>query len=656
LKTTRDYVHIIDAYNQLGSYRAAADLCGTSDKTVKRAVERQQAGGPWSRRARALRRNTDAVTSVIAQRVKDSGGRITAKRLLPAARAAGYQGSARNFRRAVAAAKADWRRTRRSYRPWVPNPGQHLVIDWADAAGGLQMFCAVLAWSRYRFVRFASDESRPTTLALLAECFEELGAVPAVVLSDRMGCLKNGIVANLVVPHPDYLRFAAHFGFRPDFCESQDPESKGVVEHLVGYAKSDLVIPADGWGGRVAEANKAARKWGLEVNEKVHSETMAVPNHRLEDERPLMRTLPSLRPPLCRGELRKVGRLQTVRFASARYSLPRVWVGKKVEVAVVDDEVVVSYDGREIERHPLMAPGEISIKDEHYEVSAGRPLRPIRVKTGTERTFIGLGPVAEAFLRAAAAAGTSRLASELADIVTLELSWGRPQLLEALERALRFRRFKAADVREILAAGPQAPNPVRPGNSLTTLEEFKIQLSSVPQATFDYLAGLEWIRARENCLLIGPAGTGKSHCLLALGHAAVEAGHRVRYFVATDLVETLYRGLADNSVGRLIDGLLRADLILLDELGFAPLDATGGQLLFRFVAAAYERRSLGVASHSPFNEWGRFLPDETSAVSLVDRLLHHAVVVVTAEEIERVAGGRESEEPYQQRPRQPRAY
>ena len=97
-----------------------------------------------------------------------------------------------------------------------------------------------------------------------------------------------------------------------------------------------------------------------------------------------------------------------------------------------------------------------------------------------------------------------------------------------------------------------------------SLDEFKVQLSSVPQATFDYLAGLEWIRARENCLLIGPAGTGKSHCLLALGHAAVEAGHRVRYFVATDLVETLYRGLADNSVGRLIDGLLRADLILLD--------------------------------------------------------------------------------------------
>ena len=119
------------------SYRAAAELCGTSDKTVKMAVERQQAGGPWTRRARALRRNTDAATSLIAQRVKDTDRRITAKRLLAVARAAGYQGSARNFRRAVAVAKAVWRRTRRSYRPWVPNPGQHLVIDWGDAARGL---------------------------------------------------------------------------------------------------------------------------------------------------------------------------------------------------------------------------------------------------------------------------------------------------------------------------------------------------------------------------------------------------------------------------------------------------------------------------------------------------------------------------------------
>jgi DNA replication protein DnaC len=97
-----------------------------------------------------------------------------------------------------------------------------------------------------------------------------------------------------------------------------------------------------------------------------------------------------------------------------------------------------------------------------------------------------------------------------------------------------------------------------------TLEEFDRTVSTIPGATLDYLASLEWIQAQENLALVGPAGTGKSHLLVALGIAAVQAGHRVRYYTAADLVETLYRGLADNSVGRVIDGLLRNDLILID--------------------------------------------------------------------------------------------
>jgi len=162
-----------------------------------------------------------------------------------------------------------------------------------------------------------------------------------------------------------------------------------------------------------------------------------------------------------------------------------------------------------------------------------------------------------------------------------------------------------------------------------TLDAFEVTASSIPAATFDYLASLEWVRAQENVCLIGPAGTGKSHMLVALGHAAVEAGHRVRYFTAADLVETLYRGMADNSVGKVIDTVLRNDVVLLDELGFAPLDDTGAQLLFRFIAAAYERRSIGVGSHWPFESWGRFLPEHTTAVSMLDRLLHHCHTVVT---------------------------
>ena len=85
------------------------------------------------------------------------------------------------------------------------------MIDWGSE-GGLHVFCAVLAWCRVRFVRFARDERAETTLALLAECFEVLGGVPGKVLADRMGCLKGGVVANVVVPTAEYVRFAGHTG------------------------------------------------------------------------------------------------------------------------------------------------------------------------------------------------------------------------------------------------------------------------------------------------------------------------------------------------------------------------------------------------------------------------------------------------------------
>jgi DNA replication protein DnaC len=198
--------------------------------------------------------------------------------------------------------------------------------------------------------------------------------------------------------------------------------------------------------------------------------------------------------------------------------------------------------------------------------------------------------------------------------------WKPEELLRTLVEA----EVAARDEANLKIRMKQAGFPV-----LRKLEEFKLPESSVPEATFRYLASLEWLRARENLLFVGPAGTGKSHLLISLGHAAVQAGFRVRYLVAAELVETLYRGLADNSVGRVIETLLRADFVAVDELGFAPLDDVGSQLLFRFVSASYERRSLGIASHWPFEEWGRFLPEHTTAASMLDRLLHHAVVVVT---------------------------
>ncbi len=461
MKSAREQLDILSAYRDLGSYRAAAALCGTTHRTVRRVVERQ-GRPPLERPPRP--KSTDPVGELIAARVRATDGRISAKRLLPSARAAGYAGSARNLRRAVAAAKADWRRDRRVYRPWVPVPGEHLVIDWGSEAG-LHVFCAVLPWSRWRFVRFAADESQATTLALLAECFELIGGVPAVVLADRMGCLKGGVVANVVVPAPGYHAFAVHYGFRPDFCEAADPESKGVVENLVGYAKADLLIPGAPFTD-LPTANVAAIAWCAEVNGRVHSETSAVPDLRLLTERTLLRPLPSLRPAPAPTATRTVDRMRTVRYGSARYSVPGAFIGTRVDLVVAGGEVVITDRGTEIARHRIVGPGELSLDDAHYGGPAKAPVRAIRPRTPAEIAFLDLGSVAAAFLRAAAAAGTPRLGTELGGIADLERSHGREPLLAALERALVFHRFRAADVRSILAAGAGVPHHRAPGERL----------------------------------------------------------------------------------------------------------------------------------------------------------------------------------------------
>ena len=231
-----------------------------------------------------------------------------------------------------------------------------------------------------------------------------------------------------------------------------------------------------------------------------------------------------------------------------------------------------------------------------------------------------LEPDLEAGLKRLKLAAVRKMAPEVLKTAKVQ-RWPPEELLRTFVEA----EIAARDASNETARRKAAGFPVT-----RRLEDFDLAESSVPRATFDHLASLDWIDAAENVVLVGPAGTGKCHILLGLGEAAVVRGWKVRYLPAAALVETLYGGLADNSVGRVIERLLRHDLVIVDDLGFAPLDDTGSDLLFRFVAAAYEHRSLGVASHWPFESWGRFLPEHTTAVAMLDRLLHHATTVVTS--------------------------
>jgi hypothetical protein len=206
-------------------------------------------------------------------------------------------------------------------------------------------------------------------------------------------------------------------------------------------------------------------------------------------QRPLLAPLPSLRPQLGERPIsRKVDKLSCVRFGSARYSVPSRLIGTTVLITVTDDRRVLvaePFTGEIVADHALVAPGETSIDDAHYgSTRPDKPRRAPRPCTPTEKEFLALGEVAEAFLVGAAAAGVARLPGELAEILTLRAAHGEPALLAALQRAVAFRRWRADDVRSILAVGGAAPDPRPAGQALV------LTLPTVPTRPLsDYAIG-----------------------------------------------------------------------------------------------------------------------------------------------------------------------
>jgi hypothetical protein len=493
-KDDREIMEILEAFDLTGCAHSAAELVGCDPKTVRHWVARRDRGLPVAgsvRRARLI----DPFVGKVEEWVDRSRGHVRADVVHERLVAVGFEGDERTTRRAVAEAKARWRAGhRRTYRPWITEPGMWCQFDWGVGpvvpwAGGparaTLLFCLWLAWSRFRVVIPTWDRTLPTLLACLDSGLRRLGGAPTYALTDNEKTVTVEHIARVPVRHPEIVAAGRHYGMQVATCVPFDPESKGGSEASVRIAKADLV-PTEAnlleAYSDMAALQAACDAFCVGVNGRRHRETGAVPAERLVAERARLHVLPSAPYAAALGETRLINTDQTVRFGSVRYSTPPGLIGAEVWVRAAGDELVIVADlGAlplrpawapappvglvEVARHALSTPGRPRIELSHYpdhpQDPSGAPRPPApKPANPAETAFLALGPGAEAWLIEAAAAGAVRLRAKMAAALELAALVGRGEVDAALGVAAAAGRFAEEDllaiVRHRAAGAPSA--------------------------------------------------------------------------------------------------------------------------------------------------------------------------------------------------------
>jgi hypothetical protein len=478
-------MQILEAFDLTRSYRAAAELVGCDHHTVAEYVGRRNQGTLSPGHAKPRRQLIEPYLPKVEEWVDASRGKIRAdiahERLL----ALGYLGSERTTRRAVAAAKKRYRAGhRRVYRPWVPEPGMWFQWDYTDGpkvnGRPTLLFCAWLAWSRFRVILPIWDRSLPSVLACLDTTLRRLGGCPTYALTDNEKTVTVRHIAGVAVRNANIVAAARHYGLTIATCVPADPESKGGVEATARIAQADLVP---------TEANllpeypdfraleRACEDVSATFNNRVHRVTRRVPVEMLLEERLRLHPLPAQPYTLAFGEARTVGwTTPVVDVDYCQYSAPYQLAGETVWVREHGNDIVIVHIGadgpREVARHEHTTPGKPQIDPTHLPPPSPGPLgRRPKAGTTAEAEFLAIGPGAERWLLEAAAQGATRIRAQMAEAVTLAVLHGRTVVDQALEQAAAAQRFGQGDVAAILAHQAAArPGPARQAGEQHSLQ------------------------------------------------------------------------------------------------------------------------------------------------------------------------------------------
>lgn len=464
VKHPEEIMQILEAFDLTKSYRDAGELVGCSPNTVAHWVARRDAG---ELTATPVRRPQliDEFLPKLEEWMQASNGKIRADVAHDKLRALGYTGSERTSRRAVAATRRAWEAgNRRVHRPWVPEPGLWFQWDFGTGPviGGVAtwLFCAWLAWSRFRVVLPIRDKSLPTVVACVDTTLRRFGGCPTYGLTDNERTVTVDHVARIAIRNPDMVAAAGHYGLTVLTCLPADAPSKGGSEATVRLAKADLVP---------TEANLLAayRDWAAlegacvafcdEVNTRPHRVTRRVPAEMLVEERHHLHRLPTHPFTSAFGQTRIVGCPQPmVSLDWCQYSAPHRLAGQTVWARYHGEDVVITHvkpsGPVEVARHQRTTPGTPRIDPAHFPPAPEGALQRSPVPANpAEAEFLAIGEGAVLWLKEAGAAGASRVRAKMADAVARARLSGPEAVNWALGHAAVYGRFAEGDVASILA-------------------------------------------------------------------------------------------------------------------------------------------------------------------------------------------------------------
>jgi transposase len=466
VKRDEEIMEILEAFDLTGSYRAAGELAGCDHHTVARYVALREAGQPpvaREHRARPIDEYLDKIEELVVR----SGGRVRADVVHERIAVMGFTGGERTTRRAVAEVKARLRAgQRRVFRPWVVEPGLWLQWDWAEGprvnGRRTSLWCAWLAWSRFRVVLAVWDRTLPTIVACMDTTLRRLGGVPTYALTDNERTVSVDHVAGVAVRHPEIVAVGRHYGMTIRTCVPADPQSKGGSEATVRIAKADLVPTSANLLAEYrtfAQLEAACREFCEQVNARAHRETRRAPVEALAEERTRLHPLPAVAFTVAFGTTRRVNWDATVSVEGVRYSVPHQLVDTRVWVRFHGEDLVITAVAEtgpaEVARHARSTPGTPSIKDEHYPPpTAAARADGERVPGATDAAeveFLALGPGATSWLVEAAGSGARGVRRKMAEAVALAKLHPPGEGDRALGTAAVAGRFAENDVLRILA-------------------------------------------------------------------------------------------------------------------------------------------------------------------------------------------------------------